>query len=58
MIKARRACAPLKESRARFRELSPNLLANSYEFIVDIFKGSESFRAHPEWVVLKRDGIN
>ena len=56
VVKARRACTDIKEARARFRELFPNLVANSYEFIVDIYKDSQAFEAHPEWAVLKRDG--
>ena len=56
VVKSRRKCADVKKARALFRELSPNLLANSYEFIVDIYKGGPVFEAHPEWAAIKRDG--
>lgn len=46
----------VKDSRERIRQVNPNLLSNNYSFIVDIYKGSQTFKEHPEWFLITRDG--
>ncbi|MBI3922475.1 MAG: hypothetical protein HY318_13720, partial [Armatimonadetes bacterium] len=46
----------VKDTITRIKQVNPNLLANTYTFVVDIYKGSQAFKDHPEWFVRTREG--
>lgn len=55
-ITSRYSCKPVRETIKYIKSTCPPILVQGYDFITDIFKGSKTFKEHPEWVIKTRDG--
>ncbi len=56
VIVERGKCADMKGGVAAFRALNPRFLSQTYDFVTDIYKLSETYKLHPDWVRTSRDG--
>ena len=56
VITYRTKAIEVKKTYDTLRKLNPNLLANTYDFIIDIYKEGKTIKEHPEFVRIGRDG--